>query len=136
MTEAEPLIPAFVPVFAPGHIWITSIEEKHCASPPTTDYYVTFKPCNQFAAYFHHVQQLSAELLVRVGSFEGNGCDTSAPVNSCRKNVMIEMQAGEVIGVAGGEGHLALDLGAFDGRVSTLAYANPARFWSSASGLD
>ena len=49
---------------------------------------------------------------------------------------MIEMQAGEVIGVAGGEGHLALDLGAFDGRVPPLVYANPARFWSHPSGLD
>ncbi len=136
MTGAEPSTPASVPVFAPGHIWITSIEEKLYASPPTTDYSITFKPCNQFAAYFHHVQKLSAELLVRVGSFEGSGCDTSAPVNSCRKHVMIEMQAGEVIGVAGGEGHLALDLGAIDGRVSPLVYANPARFWSSASGLD
>ncbi|PKB83194.1 MAG: hypothetical protein BZY88_02550 [SAR202 cluster bacterium Io17-Chloro-G9] len=49
---------------------------------------------------------------------------------------MIELQAGEVIGFAGGEGHLAMDFGAFDGRVPPLGFANPARFWSDPLGLD
>ena len=136
MTEAEPLIPAFVPVFAPVHIWITSIEYKQYSNPISSDYTLKFKPCNQFSGYYHHVQDLSDDLLERAGPFEGSACGRHSTASGCRKSVMIEMQAGELIGAAGGEGHLAMDFGAMDGRVPPLAYANPAHFWADPSGLD
>ena len=136
MTESEPPTPAIVPVFAPGHIWITSIEKRVKSNPPSAHYYLTFKPCKQFAAYFDHVQQLSEDLLAQVGPFEGSACGPHSTANNCRKSVMIELKAGELIGAAGGEGHLALDFGAMDGRVPPLAYANPVHFWADPSGLD
>ena len=128
MTGAEPSTPASVTVFAPGRIWMTRITEKYYASGSLPDYTLTIKPCNQFAAYFHHVEELSESLLVHAGSFEDDDCTTYR----CSKDVMIEMQAGEIIEVSEG----GLDFGAMDSRGPPLAYANPARYWSASSGLD
>ncbi len=129
--------PAVFPVFAPGRIWITQIDKKQYARPSSTDYSLRFQPCKQFGGYFHHVQQLSENLLIRTGPFEGSGCDTYSDGSIvCRKHVMIEMEAGEIIGVNEEKENLGLDFGAMDSRVPPLAYANPARYWSSPSGLD
>ena len=128
MTGAEPSTPATVAVFAPGRIWITRIQKTQYASPPSTDYSITFWPCNQFVAYFGHVEQLSENLLIHAGPFEGGRCINHSDGNiTCQKDVIIETEAGEIIGVSEG----GLDFGAMDSRVPPLTHANPARYSSS-----
>ena len=128
MTGAEPSTLATVAVFAPGRIWITRIQKTQYASPPSTDYSITFWSCNQFVAYFGHVEQLSENLLIHAGPFEGGRCINHSDGNiTCQKDVIIETEAGEIIGVSEG----GLDFGAMDSRVPPLTHANPARYSSS-----
>ncbi len=135
--------PVSVPVFAPGHMWITSVEaaEYPSASPPFTEYSLYFSPCNQVSGYFHHVQTLTDDLLDRIGIYDVGRCDTDASTGDqtrrvCKKSLMIEVQAGELIGTAGDRGSLAMDFGMRDGRVPALAYANSSRHYSNRSGFD
>ena len=134
--------PATVPVFSPGHVWLTSVatSEHLSASPPFIDYSLNFKPCNQFMAYFFHVQTLSDDLLDRIGPLQEGRCETYSTggetYRRCDKRVSVEIRAGEIIGTTGREGQNALDFGAYDGRATPLAYANPSRHRSSPDGLD
>ena len=134
--------PAVVPVFSPGHIWLTSVatSEHLSASPPFIDYSLDFKPCNQFRAYYIHVQTLSDDLLDRIGPLQEGRCETYSTGGQtyrfCDKRVLVEIRAGEIIGTTGREGQNALDFGAYDGRATPLAYANPSRHRPSPDGLD
>ena len=134
--------PASVPVFSPGHVWVTSVatSEHLSASPPFIDYSLRFMPCNQFTGYFIHVQALSDELLEGIGSLAEGRCETYSTggddFRRCEKRVMVEVQAGEIIGTTGRSGQNALDFGAYDSRVPPLAYANPSRHRSSPDGFD
>ena len=134
--------PVRVPVFAPGHMWITSVStsEYLSASPPFTDYSLYFSPCNQVSGYFHHVQTLTDDLLDRIGPYDVARCNTYSPgggaIRRCDKSLTIEVQAGELIGTTGDEGNLALDFGMRDDRVPALADANPSRHYSNRSGFD
>lgn len=136
--------PAEVDLFAPGHVWITSVvfSEHLSSDPPFTDYTISFSPCRQFEAYFMHVSSLSTELLDQIGPPQEANCRQYSAggslYNYCdHRGVRIEIQEGEVIGTAGGRAWPnALDMGAMDARLSPLAYANPERLGSNPSGLD
>ena len=134
--------PAAVPLLAPGDIWVTSIasSERLSASPPVTDYSVSFNPCNRFMGYFHHVKALTDDFLQRVGPFDGARCNTYSTggetYRHCRKNVSTQLRAGDRIGTAGGVGGNALDFGAYDGRMASLPYANSSRHHADPLGLD
>lgn len=133
--------PAAVPVFSPGHVWLTSLStsEHLSATPPFIDYSLDFKPCHQFMAYFFHVQTLSDDLLDRIGPLQEGRCETYSTGGQdyrlCNKRVLVEIQAGEPIGTAGRLGQNALGFGAYDGRATPLAYASPSRHGSRPDGL-
>jgi hypothetical protein len=136
--------PAETALYAPGHIWITSVVfvEHLYADPPFTDYTIRFSPCRQIEAYFMHVSSLSEELLSRVGPQQEATCRQYSAGGQrygyCERwGLEIEVQQGEIIGTAGGRaGQNALDMGAMDARLPALGYANPARIQANPSGLD
>ncbi|TET53996.1 MAG: hypothetical protein E3J64_02650 [Anaerolineales bacterium] len=130
---------ASVPVYAPGHVWITALgsSEHLSADPPYTDYKIHFAPCRQFQAYYIHVQLLSPELLDQAGPFDESRCSTYETGEQVYRNceawgLSIEVEAGTFIGTTGGRaGQNAIDMGAHDARVSPLGYANPSRFYTN-----
>ncbi len=136
---------AIVPVFAPAHMWITSvtITEYLSTDTPLTDYSFRFSPCAQVSAYFHHVRTLTRDLADRLGPFDPDTCVAESttggePRRVCRKHmtIAVEVQEGELIGTAGDGGSLAMDFGIRDARVTPLAFANPSRLFSNPSGFD
>ncbi|HLC85900.1 MAG TPA: hypothetical protein VJG30_01275 [Candidatus Nanoarchaeia archaeon] len=125
--------PVEVPVVSPGDMWITSIaSSEHLSGEKFTDYSLTFSPCKDFEAYFHHVSSLSPKLSEAFGS--GGDCDEYSTggksYRRCEKSMNIKVSAGEIIGTAGKfKSQHALDFGASDFRTPPLNYANPSRWY-------
>jgi len=120
-----------VPVVSPGQVTLVlaALMQPSGGHP---DYQLYFSPCRDYVAYYDHVTTLAEPLAAQIGSFEGVSCmtygDPARPFRRCAKEVNIALAAGQAIGTAGvTTGAAALDLGAMDGRVPPLDYANPAR---------
>jgi hypothetical protein len=122
---------AVVPVVSPGEVTVV-VAALMQAWGGHTDYQLYFQPCRDYMAYYDHVGTLSDSLAAQIGTFDDARCmtygDPERPFRRCAKDVNIPLATGQVIGTAGlATGLAALDLGAMDGRVPPLDYANPAR---------
>ncbi len=118
-------------VVAPGSITIAQVGQQTqvTGGQTSTDYIVKFFACADVMFYFYHVVLLAPDLLADVGSFAG-ACNPSYVIGTstytqCYKDVNIKRTAGAAIGTLGATG--ALDFGAYDRRVPTLAYVNASR---------
>lgn len=122
---------SFTPVVSPGEITITQVglQTMTTGAATTSDYVIRFFPCADVMLYFYHLAALSPELKAQVGAITG-GCNPSYVIGSttyqqCYKEVSIALSAGAAVGTMGASG--AIDLGAIDRRVPSLAYVNPGR---------
>jgi len=127
--------PDVVPVYMPGDSWITQISttEHLSASPVYTDYSISFKPCNQYRAYFGHIQGLSSELETLLENSTADFCTSYSTggddYHHCGYSLEHYVSAGTQIGIAGGTvGQWALDFGARDQRQTALQWANQERW--------
>ena len=101
------------------------------ANPPSTDYSINFRTCEDFTFYFIHATSLSDKILNEIDLEEGD-CDTYSTggrdYQNCWKEVDIDVEAGEVIGTVGSGIRSNFDFGVVDFRISPYTYANPARW--------
>lgn len=122
-------------LYAPGDATITQINASEHVEDGFTDYSFTFQPCNEFKAQFGHVSALASKLsqaLTAPYSWESTYSTGGKTYHMYGKMVDITISAGEQIGTVGGNsGQYALDMNAYDTRV-TLSFANPAR-WTQRS---
>ena len=122
-------------VNSPGDVVIYSISESSYLKDGkkiNSDYSIEFSLCKEVRGKFGHVSELSAELKGLVK--EGENCH-EYPIGSvgdtarmCRSDMKYSAKAGEIIGIAGGKVSAALDMWAFDSRISNPAFANPKRY--------
>jgi hypothetical protein len=119
-----------VPLSAPGSLVLRQVARVTYSSPALSveDYALFFFPCADLRMHFGHVSTLNATLLAELGEWTASDCAEPYVVNgtsieSCTKNVTIEVAAGAPLGMQLG----TMDWGATDRRVR-LAYVNPARF--------
>lgn len=124
--------PDVVPVVLPGDGWITQIaaSEHVSASPPFTDYALTFQPCDEQILVFGHISSLDPALAAQLtGDAPCDEYTTGGQAfRYCRYDLKIPVSAGDPLGTAGGNpGQYALDLGAFDLRGEALPFANLER---------
>lgn len=135
--------PASVNVYSPGNLYLVQVSAGENITDGYTDYSLFFMPCRDFQGYFGHIQTLSDTMSQKIGSLSGSDVSCADPYTvggktfrQCTKDVAIEIEGGELIGTAGREGQNALDFGAYDSRVTPLAFANPDRWGTSATGFD
>lgn len=121
-------VPVPVSIFAPADLTVYQIfrfNQSNGGNTPTyTDYKVSFAVCDQVGGYFIHVMSLSFTLK---SAFDG--ASFSSPGT---KNINVKLNAGQVIGTAGGnpDWPANLDFGMVDNRVPAGTVANPARYSS------
>ncbi len=122
-------------VFAPGDATITRINLVVYPNS-NRDYTIYFQPCKEFSYYFYHVSSISQKLLDALNSGSGPVCNnlsTDIVSRQCAKLMNLQVQGGEQIGYIGGLDRTnsnALDLGAFDFRITPLTYANSSRWFN------
>lgn len=127
---------AQIDLYSPGDITITKVTATQYLSEELqrTDYDVTFQPCKQFKGYFYHIDTLAQSILGQI-TFSESNCSTyttgGQTFKKCTEDVSIVVKAGEKIGTAD-----IFDLGAYDSRITPLAYANASRITSSSDGFD
>ncbi|MBI1974124.1 hypothetical protein HYS54_04895 [Candidatus Micrarchaeota archaeon] len=128
---------ARVPLFSIGGARIfrvSSSERKSADAGPFIDYSIEFAPCREVRLKFGHVSSLSEKLNQILRAGEPMECEEYSTgghdFKYCSHGIDVKIEAGELIGTAGGPGENALDVWAFDLRTTELAYANPARFYT------
>jgi hypothetical protein len=127
-----------VDIVAPADIIITKAH-LGTTTPGGSDYTLEFSPCAEMYAQFGHVLTIAPTIMSRLGAFD-QYCNTYAPspgssVSTCEtKFVAIKVNAGDVIGTAGGAAphSFGLDFSLWDARVPAIAYANAAH-WSKSN---
>jgi hypothetical protein len=127
------------PVASPGDVTITEVmlqRRTGGGQPQLDDHLLTFWPCEDVQMQFGHVTTLSPPLATKLGAL-GGSCNPEYQTGGftyqqCRKEVSVELTAGEAIGTAGGPLQGALDVTAIDRRV-TLPFVNPGRSWGASS---
>lgn len=133
--------PPIVPVRMPGDAWITEIatSTQSPSDPPYTDYTITFKPCENYEAYFGHISDISAELHAELSGITPDCHDYSTDgvdYHYCRYRLRRFTSAGTNIGTAGGHvGQWALDFGAHDFRQAPLQWVNQTRIETGATQM-
>lgn len=131
-----------VDLVAPANIIITKVH-LGTTSPGGSDYTVEFSPCAEVYAQFGHVLTIAPSILSQAGAFD-QYCNSYAPspgstVSTCEtRKLSIAVNAGDIIGSAGGESphSLALDFSLWDARTPTIVFANPARWSKSNDNFD
>lgn len=122
---------ANVPLYAPGNATVTQINGSEHVDEGFTDYSITLQPCDELKLVFGHVTSLSSglsEALTAPFQWDSTYSTGGKTYRNFGKNVSIAIIAGEEIGTTGGNpGQNALDIGAYDSRV-TLNFANSSRF--------
>jgi hypothetical protein len=124
------------PLVSPGDLTVTRVAATDylSATPPYSDYAVTFRPCQEVEIYFGHVKTLDPEFLAKLGGIDSTFClsytSGGQPMRYCDQPANFAVSAGEIIGTAGS------DLGAKDARVPPLDYANTSDNAPSPDGLD
>ncbi|PKB71577.1 MAG: hypothetical protein BZY87_04835 [SAR202 cluster bacterium Io17-Chloro-G6] len=131
-------LPVEVPVVSPADITITEmtfIEELN--RPDFTDYSLIFEPCLGFKSYLDHFLTVAPVVQKAYDAAPVRFCrdytlyyeERTLDWRLCKKEVNIEIKAGEPLGTAGGgEGQNALDFAAFDFRQGPSVFANPDRW--------
>ncbi len=129
-----PTIGPAVPIVSPGAIRITqAMVQKRTGNgqPELDDYGLDFYPCTTQQFYFAHLASLALSLAAQLGTLDAS---CSAPYMTggftyvqCRKNVSVDLLAGDSIGTAGGPTEGALDVGLVDNGSPPLAFVDPAR---------
>ena len=139
--------PAIVPVVFPGDATVTQIITVEHRYPPMpnppldrvdhTDYQIAFATCSQVLLYFDHLGAIAPRLAAAIVGM--GGCMTymtgGQTVKRCSWDVNVPVAAGEPVGMTSAFNY-AMDFGAYDARVTPLAYANPARDLTSPSRID
>lgn len=101
------------------------------ANPPSTDYSINFRTCEDFTFYFIHVTSLSDKLLGEIDLQEEDCNEYSTggmDYKNCWKEVDLDVKAGEVIGTVGSGFRSNFDFGVIDFRITPHTYANPERW--------
>ena len=130
-----------VAIVSPGAIRVTqALLQKRTGNgqPELDDYGLDFYACTSQHFYFAHFASLTSSLLSRLGSLSGS-CNSPYSTGGytyqqCRKDVSVDLAAGDSIGTAGGPTEGALDLGLIDADSPPLAYVDPGR-QTGAGGL-
>jgi hypothetical protein len=130
-----------VTVVSPGKIRVTQVllqKRTGGGQAELDDYGLDFYPCTGQHFWFAHLGSLSASLSAKLGALD-KSCN--APYSTggftytqCRKDVKVDLAAGDTIGTAGGPTEGALDLGAIDDASPPLVFVDPARV-TGESGL-
>lgn len=122
-------------LYSPGDFTITQISASEHVEDGFTDYSFTFQSCNEFKAQFGHVSGLASKLSQALSApyqWDSTYSTGGKTYRNYGKNVSLTISAGEQIGTVGGNsGQNALDMNAYDSRV-TLNFANSSR-WSQRS---
>ncbi len=128
-------------VVAPGDITILRVRRVTYSYDNHSDYSMDFSPCADLVGNFGHVTSLDATLATKLGAFDQQ-CGSYSPnpgltVQTCdTKSLQVEVAAGIRLGTAGGIANIgSLDFTLQDRRVSSINYANPAR-WQNNGGFD
>jgi hypothetical protein len=126
---------------APGKIRLTQVllqKRTGGGMAELDDYGLDFYPCTDQHFYFAHIASLSATLSAQLGVLD-KSCN--APYSTggftytqCRKDVDVDLAAGDTIGTVGGPTEGALDIGTIDAASAALTYVDPARV-TGAGGL-
>lgn len=106
-------------IYSPGNVHIFRVSrDRHGigTSHETQDYHIEFGDPASTVLYFGHVNTLSTRLMDASAGFSGADCNTytaGAELHEqCKKDVSIEVSAGEAIGTGGVvAGQFALDMG-------------------------
>lgn len=127
-----------VDLIAPSDLKITTVKWLEAKNKPEwNDGALVFGVCREFKAYFDHVKSFSEKIKKAYDDNPYKACNEYTldyPLGKidyrlCVAKVEIEIKKGEKIGTAGGgEGQRALDVGAFDTRISPHKFANPKRW--------
>lgn len=126
------------PLVAPGPLRITSIARKESLDPAgrpiAADYTLYYEVCEGVTGQFMLVSSLDPALARDIGDLDGARCNTyetgGARFRFCAKEVLVSVEAGAPLGIAGRSGNDSIDLmdwGLHDRRRPPLARANPAR---------
>ena len=127
-----------VNLYAPGAVTIVGARRSQYGGPtPFQDYSLMFSACRETWVEFGHVTSIAPNIASKLPPFD-QGCNTYSPapgstVTACWTSMAeIKVNAGDIIGTTAG-----LDLTMFDGRITPLVFANPAR-WNGGmtSGFD
>lgn len=129
--------PDHVTVYSPGDLIVTTIRATEHVNADFTDYVLFLKPlqCSEITIMFIHISSLAKEIFGDTSSYSEWTLDaeytTGDEIYRTRsKNCNINVNAGEVLGTAGGNpGQWALDLGVYDPHHLPENIANPER-WS------
>ncbi|HVO31609.1 MAG TPA: hypothetical protein VMV18_12770 [bacterium] len=132
------------PITVPGDGRIVSLTASQhlSASPVFTDWGLVFMPCKQLQINFGHVATLSSAIMAALGgNIPDSNCQTYSTggqeFKNCYEQTKIDLHAGDPLGTAGGNpGQLALDMGAFDSRITPLVWADPTLTRQSPDGFD
>lgn len=124
-----------IDLVAPADITIAVVRSvKYVESPfrkGESDYSIQFKTCSQLTGIFGHVKTLSTQL---AGGLNFTKCDTYSTadetIESCSKDVSIQVKAGELLGTVGSSYQNSFDFGLYDARVTNF-FINPTRFSSN-----
>lgn len=115
-----------IPVYAPGDLWVTDLHlsKKYEDGGTTEDYSVNFKPCQEFSAYYIHINTLSEKLQEEFDkNYSDENCNEyttgGTKFRMCFVEANVKLSAGELIGTTGYEGQRNFDLGANDLRIDT-----------------
>ncbi len=127
--------PAVVPVRAPGDVTIVGINLTSAfvnGAQSYTDHDVLFSDCRDRLFKLIHVSTLSPELAQLLEGLDSSVCDdhTSGTRRNvyCETRVSLDVEAGDVLGTAGGLRSVALDLAAHDFTAPPLPFANRERY--------
>lgn len=121
------------PLYAPIDATIEDINVMtHTnANPPSTDYSINFRTCEDFTFYFIHVTSLSDKILNEI-DLEDEDCNEYSTggmdYRNCWKEVNLEVKAGDVLGTVGSGMRGNFDFGVVDFRITPHVYANPDRW--------
>ncbi len=121
------------PLYAPIDATIENINvmTHKNANPPSTNFSISFRTCEDFTFYFIHVTSLSDTLASDI-DIEEKDCDEQETggriYESCWKEVDIDVEAGEVIGTVGSGIRTNFDFGVIDFSINPHTYANPDRW--------
>ena len=131
-----------VDLVAPGNVTVTGARRTTYSTDGHTDYSLSFSPCAETAGEFGHVASIAPSLLSRLGTFDQN-CATYTPnpgldVATCyTRAATVQVSAGDPLGTVGGAPNPAsLDFSFWDRRVTSLRFANAARWIGNSNGFD
>lgn len=124
-------IPVEVQVYSPGDVWLLRVDKVEVYSPiEYSDYTLFFAPCREVAAEYHHLTTISKKILDELVNPK---CYRRLDQTYCVYDVKVVLEAGEIIGTAGGkrEKSRALDLQTYDFRAEDAELINKDRFTES-----